>query len=302
MKFRAFIIAVALATLVQANPARAQSQRSFVSGHGTDSGVCTIATPCRTFAYAITQTNAGGEIAVLDTAGYGSAIITKAINIIAPDGIEAGIAVPSGGTGVTITAGTNDVVKLRGITISGGGTGATGINYTSGGQLIVKNCTVRDMQSYGIHASGNKMIISDSQIAQISSYAILFDSATTESRLDFYHLEVYGSASGVRVVPQNTTSRMFVTGADSLLSGNSFGLDIAGNTSLTIVTIDNLKLSNNSAGISSTDATVYLSRTTIAGNNIGIQTFGGGVFKSYQNNQFVDGNGSSTVITPISPN
>jgi Uma2 family endonuclease len=48
-----------------------------VSGSGTDSGTCTLAAPCRTFLYAVTQTPDHGEIAVLNTAGYGEVTITQ---------------------------------------------------------------------------------------------------------------------------------------------------------------------------------------------------------------------------------
>src|SRR5664279_27458 len=53
-------------------PASAQNARSFVSGHGSDSAGCTLAAPCRTFQHAHDQTNSGGEIDVLDAAGYGT--------------------------------------------------------------------------------------------------------------------------------------------------------------------------------------------------------------------------------------
>jgi hypothetical protein len=48
------------------------ASRTFVSGAGSDSGTCPVSTPCRTFAYALTQTATNGEIIVLSSAGYGS--------------------------------------------------------------------------------------------------------------------------------------------------------------------------------------------------------------------------------------
>jgi hypothetical protein len=42
------------------------SNRTWVSGTGTDSGTCPRTAACATFAYALGQTNAGGEIDVLD--------------------------------------------------------------------------------------------------------------------------------------------------------------------------------------------------------------------------------------------
>ena len=43
-------------------PAQATSSRTWVSGTGTDSGTCNRAAPCATFAFALTQTSAGGEV------------------------------------------------------------------------------------------------------------------------------------------------------------------------------------------------------------------------------------------------
>src|SRR5207247_4317585 len=101
-----------VAVAVFAGPAYAGGARSFVSGYGTDAGTCEHAAPCRTFGYAITQTNAKGEIVAIDSSGYGPVTIGKAISLIAPKGVHAGIA-PSSGDAITISAGTGDQVVLR---------------------------------------------------------------------------------------------------------------------------------------------------------------------------------------------
>src|SRR5450631_2085445 len=106
-----------LACSLSAAPAWALANRTWVSGHGADSGACTPTAPCRTFAFALTQTTAGGEIDVLDPAGYGTVIITQAISIV-NDGVGvAGIQAGFGLNGVTINAGASDSVHLRGLTI-----------------------------------------------------------------------------------------------------------------------------------------------------------------------------------------
>ena len=48
-----------LACGLSAAPAQAGPSRTWVSGMGTDSGACTRAAPCKTFAFALTQTAAG---------------------------------------------------------------------------------------------------------------------------------------------------------------------------------------------------------------------------------------------------
>jgi hypothetical protein len=55
-----------LALGLPAAPAQAGPNRTWVSGMRTGSGACTRAAPCKTFAFALTQTAAGGEIDMLD--------------------------------------------------------------------------------------------------------------------------------------------------------------------------------------------------------------------------------------------
>src|ERR1700690_2585532 len=141
---------LALAGMLSAAPAQAQNTRSFVSGHGVDTNPCTLAAPCGTFQHAHDQPNAGGEIAVLDTAGYGGLFISKAISIVNPGAFEAGISIASAGTGITISVGTSDAVILRGLTIDGGGIGAAGIALLQAKALTIENCVVRNLTSSGI--------------------------------------------------------------------------------------------------------------------------------------------------------
>src|SRR5260370_803082 len=99
------ILAALLALGLGAAPAQALNTRSFISANGVDTNPCTRPAPCRTLQTAHDGTSAGGEINMLDPAGYGTVIISKAISIV-NDGVgSAGILVPNGGTGITIDAG-----------------------------------------------------------------------------------------------------------------------------------------------------------------------------------------------------
>src|SRR5262245_29065129 len=95
-----------IATAFNANTAYAQPARVFVAAQGSDSNACTFAAPCRTFQKAHDTVAANGEIDVLDPAGYGTLNITKSISVQGHD--FAGMTVPSGSTGITITAGATD--------------------------------------------------------------------------------------------------------------------------------------------------------------------------------------------------
>lgn len=152
--FRLFVVAaVALAPM----SASGASQRTFVSGRGSDAAACSVTLPCRSFAAAILQTIAGGEVIVLDSAGYGPVTIAQSVTITAPPGVYAGISVPASTlTGVVVNA-PSVIVILRGLTINSTG-GVVGISFVQGDGLTVERCRI---SGFG-HAAGN------SGIAQVS--------------------------------------------------------------------------------------------------------------------------------------
>ena len=133
-------------------PAFAQANRTWVSGVGTDTGSCTRTAPCASFAYAITQTNAGGEINCLDSGGFGGVTITKSISIICQVG-TAGVLVSSAADGIVVNAASTDVVFLSGLDIQGINSGLSGVNIQSAKAVIVVDCIIRGFNTAGINAS-----------------------------------------------------------------------------------------------------------------------------------------------------
>jgi hypothetical protein len=142
-----FVFAATLASVP------AQAQRVFVAGTGLDTNPCTFASPCRSFQHAHDVAPAGGEISVLDSAGYGPVAITKAISIVNPGGVEAGITPTAGGDAITIN--TSGDVQLRGLTIEGDESGLDGIaianNATSPTTLTIIDCVIRHFTHDGIY-------------------------------------------------------------------------------------------------------------------------------------------------------
>src|ERR1700693_3978704 len=109
------------------SPALALANRVFVSARsGNNANACdNIATPCQTFAGAVTQLNPDGEVIVLDSGGYGPVTITQGVTIEAPAGVTA-FAHPPFGDAITVNAG-SATVTLRGLTLNvGTGNGANG--------------------------------------------------------------------------------------------------------------------------------------------------------------------------------
>src|SRR4029434_3053615 len=84
-------LAICAIALLGAAPACAQLNRTAVSFAGDDANSCAPVAPRRRFDRAMSQTNANGEILVLDSAGYGPFTIDRSVTIQAAPGVYAGV-------------------------------------------------------------------------------------------------------------------------------------------------------------------------------------------------------------------
>jgi hypothetical protein len=213
-----FRIALVAAGLACAGPAYA-AQRTFVASYGQDVWPCSVTQPCRGFATALGATDPGGEIVVLDSAGYGSVSIGKSVTIVAPPGVYAGISV-FGGTGVSIF-GAGIRVVLRGLTINGQG-GLTGISIAGGADAVVEGCSVAGMLSSGISIvnPGTRATVRDTTVRRSAGAGIFSQGESTgvkEVQLERVWLE--GNTNvGIFVGAGN---RVFVS--DSVVVNNNNG-------------------------------------------------------------------------------
>ena len=167
-----FVPAVVAAAVCLSPVANAAAQRTFVASYGLTANTafnCSIAKPCRQFSEAIGVTISGGEIIVLDSAGYGPVTITKSVTITAPAGIYAGISVFSG-TGVTVDGAGIDVT-LEGLTITGQG-GADGIDFLHGATLRIERCRISRFTNAGIYQGSGKMLVTNTAISGGASVGI----------------------------------------------------------------------------------------------------------------------------------
>lgn len=308
---------IPLALLLEMTDAGATAQRTFVASYGSPANTafnCSIAKPCRQFSDAIGVTTAGGEVIVLDSAGYGPVTITQSVSIIAPPGVYAGISVFSG-DGVTLgTAGLN--VTLRGLTITGLG-GANGIHVTDGATIHVEDCTVTGFTatstSAGINISAAAEVVISNTSAVRNYVGIVLDGGAkvqvSNSNISF------NSLHGVLMAgPSNATTLLTVS--ESVASGNSFcGFDVLGQSVFTggfgactsctrKMTVVNSTASHNVAGVceAGTGAAAFVSGTAVSGNDLyGLyQSFGTGTLSSAQNNPST-GNGSGPTTGTITP-
>jgi parallel beta-helix repeat protein len=238
------LVSIAFALfLFAATGAATTAQRTFVASYGNDANPCSIAAPCRGFTRAIKQSSASGEVIVLDSAGYGVVTITKAVSIIAPAGIYAGISVFSG-DGVTVNA-PGAVVVLRGLSINGQG-GTFGIHLLDAARVRIESCVISNMSGSGIHlvSSGTETIVLDT-IVRDNGFGIVV-LRTGAVVLDHVRSE-HNAAQGLSISAPPSSPTLKAAVSNSLFAGNGLdGISVtpSGNTDATIQ-VERSVISNN---------------------------------------------------------
>jgi hypothetical protein len=272
-----------VAAAVFAAPAYAGGARSFVSGGGTDSGTCERAAPCRTFGYAITQTTARGEVVAIDSSGYGPVTITKAISLIAPKGVHAGIS-PSSGDAITVNADTSDQVVLRNLYLNGGNGASTGVRYSSARAVVVEDCVIANFAINGIFSGADsadaaQLTISDTVLRGNANAAVSlanFGSGSVRAQIDHTRAALGGAGFLLQ-----DNARATIT--DSIATRNTgVGFNVSGNAPHLFMERDTAT-GNNTGIATGAFAQVVVSNSTIVDNTTGVAVFGGQVISRVNN-------------------
>ena len=327
-------VAFVIASLYVAPVAAVTAQRTFVASYGQSANIaahCSIANPCRQFSEAISVTSAGGEVIVLDSAGYGAVTITQAVSIIAPPGVYAGISVFSGNNGITVIAGSSDTVILSGLSINNQG-GASGVHINSAGAVLIDRCVINGMFN-GVDfqpAAVTRLRISETIVRNSSSSGFvggaqnaagaaspveITRSLFQDNSYGIYMGDISRAAITDTVVQGSGTSGItayagsLVTTNPSLavdrteITGNGEGiLALSGGAFISVVNVSNSVIANNGTGVdSSTNGYVRVMGSQITGNGIGVNLTNNGIVASLGNNMRI-GNGSNgpaaATITP----
>ncbi len=257
-------------------------QRTFVSTSGSDSNTasnCAKASPCRGFTAALTVTDSGGEIIVLDSGGYGPVTIDKSVSIIAPRGVYAGISVFSG-NGVTIaTPGVH--VVLRGLSINRLG-GDNGISMSAGASLSVENCEVSNFAGAwmaGLSIETPAVVSVTHSRFEGNYYGAWFTGGATARLTDSWFLR--NQAHGV-YVRSSATGTTQVSAERTVSSGNGgAGFDAYATAGSVVVAVSNSMTTENGLyglEVQSTDtgtAEANLTNTLVSHNtDIGVYAYG----------------------------
>ena len=275
--------------------------RTFVSIIGSDSNPCTFALPCKSAQHAHDVVAAGGEIRMLDPAAYGLLTITKAISILG--GGHGGIAASGGATAITINAGANDKVNIRGVLLEGFGSGNYGVIFNAGASLSIQDCVIRNFVFDGIRFQPNaasKLSVSSTVISDLSNgngiTVLPSGSRIVTGSLNEVEINNTGS-DGLLVVGSGSSGIVDFTVSNSAIANNTFyGIVSASfGGAQTAVTVQNSMIVNHGVqGLLANggSAVLHVTQSTISGNGTGLGTANGARLVSYGDNN-LDGNTSN---------
>ena len=314
LRFSLNILAVAAFLLTVTSMANAQATRTWVSGVGDDVNPCSRTAPCKTYAGAISKTAAGGEISTLDPGGFGAVTITKSITIEGTKGQGYGSILASSVNGVNVNdsaTGTPNtiIVTLRNLSINGAGTtlGISGVNFTSGKNVVVEDCHIHNFATTGINMSVNN-----------AGGSFLHVINTSINRVN-QGIRVNNAGAGFAIAVINGANISNITGLnqsgvrlenngqaeirDSVISFALNGASAAGvsiSTANGTASIVNSQISRCSVGINIiAGSTNRITHSQVLLNGIGVQFAGGGVLRSYGDNVYDQGtNFSGGAISP----
>ena len=295
-------------------PAHALLTRTWVSGVGNDANPCTRTAPCASFATAISNTAAGGQIDCIDAGSFSAVTITKSI-IISCEAGTAGV-LAAGSSGITVNVASTDIVTLRGLDIEGpppgsGFGGSAGIEFNNAGTLRVEKCLIRalnaDSFGFGILFRPNgpaslfvaDTVVSDNGAAGNGGNILLAATASASANVSLERVQMTGGSFGLTVDGTFTTGTVQVSVVDSLAAGAQFnGFDARGRAKLLI----NRSTSSNNSDVgvraNGSNVQLYIGNSVVSGNGTGVFGVNGASLLSYQNN-LIDQNTSNG--TPLSP-
>src|SRR5215510_5201739 len=301
-------LAVPLAFGMYAAPANAQATRTWVSGVGNDADPCSRTAPCKTFAGAISKTADGGEINCLDPGGFGTVTITKSITIDCEGTMGSILASATNGVNIndsaTATPGTIEVI-LRNIAINGAGTttGSTGVNFTSGGSLELRNVkifgfTTGNAQGLRVTAGPSQTAVFDSEISYNGNAGIFVDPVAASALVTLQRVQLNKNLEGFRASGAGG-GVVFANIQDTLVSANgSFGIIAVGGAAVNLDIQRSSSNLNGGAGIraSGAGAQIFIGSSMVTANDIGFSAVNGGAIFSFGNNA-VDNNTSNGAAT-----
>ena len=200
-------------------PAAAVAQTSgslntYVSPSGTDAEACARSAPCRTFAYAVSQTRSSGEVHVLDSGNYGYVTLSRPVTINGHDNT-----VRTGDPNVLYAINVNlesisDKVKLRDLRLNGMRSDATyflsfGVYVTSAGSVTLDDVRIHGFRDHGLtlrpQTGHARAFVRDSTFDDNGTAIQVAPAGNAVARATVRRSDIEDNGNGVKVEYTSTT-------------------------------------------------------------------------------------------------
>ncbi len=246
----------------------ASAATAWVAGQTGSGTACTRSQPCATITQGLAVAGNKGTVVIIEQAPYDAFTVTQSVTVTAR-GVTPIIA-PTSGAAVTVSATASDMVTLRGLDLRGPEDGGTinGINFTSGGILNVKHCSLSGFNTAINQTSSGRLRVTNSTIRQSVGNTVgllVTNGEASIGNTDFHGKDsarlVYGGGSGNITVHRCTLVGDRSTGSfgvyatlgteidviNSVIKASQYG--IWSQTSGTLVRLFNSKITKNISGI-----------------------------------------------------
>ena len=240
-------------------------------------------------------------------AGSSTVTISKSITIDCGGG-SVGTVFASGAQGFLInTAGV--IVRLRNLTIHGGGGWIPGIRFTAGASLFVEKCLItnfNDTNARGIsfaHSGSSTLFVSDTTITNnvepstgLGIAIEVVPSGTATVRAAFERVRAENNRQGILVSAATGQTTQVQLRRQFRRQQSHQRAEHAGSGGNAIVVVDRTSIMYNGANgviANGANARIFVGSSSIMGNNAGMATNAGGAVFSFQNNQVINANDSA---------
>lgn len=250
-------------------PACASPSVVYVAFNGSDSSPsCSRPAPCKTITHALTVVATGGVVDIVASGSYDTFTITKAVSVEADQGVVATITIPSGGTGITINAGSSDTVTLKRLSVWGSAVNEVGIEANAAQSITIEDCVSRNVR-YGasLNSTATAFKVAGG-VFEGDDTSLFIRAASNNVSIDGVKIYETGSNAAVDAVGTHITITHSLLAGDGT-SGFAPGVWVKGGQ--TVVLEDNVISGYGPAvqvgGGLGGSGTVYLSNNTITNNS-----------------------------------
>jgi hypothetical protein len=297
-----FAFAVVLTAFLPVARPFALPTNVWISSTGSDSNSCTALQPCTDFGTAILALSdpGVGQISCLNSPApvEGGLLLSGPLSLTIDCAGLLSVASPN--DGAFQFTGTNQVVKIRHLTISGTDGGYPAIKVTGSGSLILEDCVFENFSgtALDIEPTGPfSLVVTNSRISNSAAGVLIQPGSGGSVNATLDHVRITNNSGGG--IKTNTTNGLVTVDiTDSVISENAGnGINAVGAAGgQNMVSIKNTIIAKNgSAGVQANGANsgVLVATTLLDQNSAGATSaIGGGHISTYGNNSIVGSAGS----------